>query len=392
MYNLDEVIDRQGTASNKWEGRGLPKEYQGKTLCFTVADMDFATPPCIVNALNERNAHPLFGYTHPTADLNKTFIAWQQERHNLSVDPKDIKATSGILTGMAMAIRAICQPGDKVLAYTPVYNPFFTIIEGAGCELVECPLINDDNSYQIDFTQTEKYFKEGVKAVLFCNPHNPVGRVWQKDELTKLAELCLKYHVYLLSDEAHADFALFDHEYTSVYALESIRDISVTCISPNKTFNIAGISIAYLLCHNQDILKKINDLLRGVWITTPSIYGMVAATAGYSQGGEWLDEVKSYLEENSRYVTAFFKDVPEIEVTKHEGTYLMWLRVSKTGSSTIIKNRLLEKGILLGDGKEYRGDGQDYLRFNIAAPKSLIIKACEGLKEVVTDFRNCGLR
>ena len=377
-FDFDQIIDRRGTDCNKWDGRNGPIDPD--CLQFTIADMDFPSPVCIQEALQKRVQHPIYGYTHAGAELNTAVAGWLKRRHGAQVEPAWIKPSTGILTGLSFALRAVTKPGDKVMVFTPVYNPFFHIIEGAGCVLVECPLKKENGAYSIDYGAAEEQMRGGVKAILFCNPHNPVGRVWTREELSRLADLCVEHNVYFLSDEAHADFGLFGNSYTPLCTLPQMRALGVSCVSPNKTFNVPGISIAFLIIPDKEVYQAASDAQRGVWITAPPIMSMVAAQAGYNGADAWMDAVNAYIEENSRLVqSCMAEQMPKIRIAPHEGTYLLWLDISCFGISaqSAAKEMAETCGVQLSSGHVYRGDGGSHLRFNIAAPRQLLGRALE---------------
>lgn len=381
QVEFDKVIYRKGTGCKKWDGHVVPANNQERSvLRFTIADMDFEVPACITNALKTRVEHPVFGYSFPEESLIDAFAGWMQRRHGVALENGWIKAVTGVITGLAFAIRSVVSEGDRVLVFTPVYAPFFRAIESSGCELVECPLKKDKGHYCMDLDAVEAEMKRGLKAILFCNPHNPVGRVWTRRELEDLVNLCLKYNVYLFSDEAHADFALFGHEYTPMSSFAQLGGLAVSCVSPNKSFNIPGLGIAFLVCRDTNILAKASEGLRDIWITSPNIFAMVAAEAGYNQADEWLDAAKHYIESNSMRICNYIRTyMPQIIPAVHEGTFLLWLDVScfKKSSVDLAKELEMKYGVQLSAGAEYRGNGNEHLRFNIAASREILDLALE---------------
>jgi len=383
-FNFDQKIDRHGTGCHKWDGGksgvDLKAPYQ-----FTIADMDLATPPCILEAIKKRAEHPIFGYTHAEPPLTAAFLGWMERRHGAKIPKEWVKPSTGILTGLAMALRAVASPGDKVMVFTPVYNPFFTIIEGAGCQLVECPLKRTGARYEIDYAQAEQHLAEGVRAILFCNPHNPVGRVWSKEELGRLVELCVKYRVHMLSDEAHSDIELFGHKYTPLCTFPEMRELGISCISPNKSFNVPGIGMAFLVIPDEAAYKRTTQLHRSYWLMSPTIFCLAAAQAGYEQADEWMDELLRYLEGNSAMIQAFVKEkLPGVRLADHEATYLLWLDVScfGTDADTVMTELAESYGVQLSSGAVFRGDGASHLRFNIAAPRWEIGQALEAMERM----------
>lgn len=307
---------------------------------------------------------------------------WFARRHGLSLKKEWLYPTVGIVTGLAFAIQSLTKRGDKVMTFTPVYDPFFGIITSAERELVECELLCDGSKYSLDYEKIEQELQNGVKAILFCNPHNPVGHIWSYDELKKLVELCMKYGAYLFSDEAHCDYALFGHKFTSATAFTEYADHIVACVAGNKSFNVPGISTAILIVPDAENKRKIGDALTGVWIKTPTILGILAAKAGYSGADEWQDEVKAYLEENSRYVSSYIAEkMPLIQPAEHQGTYLMWLDCSCFGMPMKDLSFLLADryGVGLPHGDGYRGDGSKHLRLNIGCARCILQEGLDRL-------------
>lgn len=386
-FNFEQKIDRHGTGCHKWDGGKSGVDLQAPYQ-FTIADMDLATPPRILDAIKKRTEHPVFGYTHAEAPLTDALIGWMKRRHGTDIPKAWVRPSTGILTGLALALRAVTKPNDKVMVFTPVYNPFFTIIEGAGCELVECPLKKVGTRYEMDYPSAEEHLKNGVKAILFCNPHNPVGRVWSKSELKELIDLCLKYHVNLLSDEAHGDIELFGNQYTPLCSFTEMEELGISCISPNKSFNVPGIGMAFLVIPNTAVYKRTVQLHREYWLMAPAIFCMVAAQAGYEQGDEWMDELLQYLEGNSVMIQDFTKEnMPGIKIADHEATYLLWLNISCFGmdADAVMTELAASYGVQLSSGAIFRGDGDSHLRFNIAAPRWELREAIEAMARMYSE-------
>ncbi len=382
-FDFDTPIDRTGTLSNKWDRAGERFHTRTPLLPFSVADTDFACPPCVMDALRHRLEHPIFGYSSAGPEFYQAACGWMERRHQIRLEPAWLWATTGIITGLAFALRTVTSPGDRVLTFTPVYNPFFYIVESAGLELVECPMTHTAGHYALDLNAAERAFRSGIRAVLFCNPHNPTGRVWSREELQELVNLCVQYGVYLISDEAHADYALFGNRYTPIAAFPELHERAVSCIAANKTFNIPGLSAAILVIPDAALKERVEEALRGVWINTPNILGIVASTAGFSQGDDWLDSQLAYLENNSRFLRTFAAEhLPHIQIADHEGTYLMWMDCSCFGMPMGELSSLLadQYGVGLPDGSIYRGDGDRHLRINIGCARSLLQ---QGLEDIV---------
>lgn len=376
MYNFDAMIDRVPTGSSKWTGHGAVQTAQKRTLCYTTADMDFACPPCVLSGIRSRLEHPILGYTLPQRALNESLAGWMQRRHGTVFDPAWVKQTPGIITGLAFALRALVPQGGRVLVFTPVYNPFFSITEGAGYELVECPLLDCDRHYEIDFDRLERECRKGLGTILFCNPHNPVGRVWTQEELHRLASLCVKYQVPIVSDEAHADFALFGSRFTSILSVPELAGQCVVCLSPSKSFNIPGEGSAYLVTPDDALRARVNAALQSAWINSPPILCRAAAQAGYDGADSWMDELNAYLEENARTLFSFLREhMPLVLPALQEGTFLFWLDCSCFGlPAGELAPLLVDRyNVSWQDGSVYRGDGARHLRINIACPRQLLL-------------------
>lgn len=388
-YDLDTPINRLGTSSNKWDGAPGRFHTANVRLPFSVADMDFACPPCVIDALKNRLEHPILGYSSAGESFYEALAGWFSRRHGLELKRDWLYPTCGIVTGLAFAMRALLKPGDRVMCFTPVYNPFFNIIESGGFGLVECELKCDEGRYSIDYDAVESLLRDGVRGILFCNPHNPVGHVWSRDELQRLVSLCVKYGAWLFSDEAHSDYALFDNRYVSAVSFPELHERCVACVAGNKSFNIPGISTAVLVAPDAENKKKISDALTGVWIKTPTILGIVASEAGFGGADEWQDAVKAYLEENSRFVRGFLeKELPLVRAAEHQGTYLMWLDCSCFGMSMDELSFLLADryGVGLPTGSDYRGDGVKHLRINIGCARSVLSQGLEGFAACYRDI------
>lgn len=388
-YDLNTPISRYGTCSNKWDSAPIRFGTPNIKYPFTVADMDFPCPPCVIDGLKARLEHPIFGYSTADDNFYDAVCGWFYRRHGLKLEKNWLYPSVGIVTGLAMAIQALTHRNDKVMVFTPVYDPFFKVITSSERQLIECELLCQNGHYCMDYEKIEQEFQNGVKAVLFCNPHNPVGHVWSYDEMDRFVKLCKEYDVYLFSDEAHCDFALFEHKYTSAVSFADYADHIIACVAANKTFNIPGISTAILIAPDSNNKQKIIDALNGVWLKTPTILGIVAATAGYNGADQWQDDIKSYLEENSRFVQNYIaQKMPMIKPAEHQGTYLMWLDCSCFDMNMNDLSFLIADsyGVALPAGNGYRGDGNQHLRINIGCTRSILEKGLEGLYACYQDY------
>lgn len=379
-YNFDEPICRKGTSCLKWD-RSKGK-FKDDVIPLWIADTDFACPPQVIEAIGKRCAHPIFGYSYAPEQFCTSIINWFQTRHNVAIEASWIRPCCGVVTSISYSIQALTCPGDKILIQPPVYDPFQAVIKGTGRCVVENPLIFRDNTYVMDYEGLEAAFKDGVKMMVLCNPHNPVGRVWTREELARLVELCVKYQVYLVSDEIHCDIELFGNTYTSVLAFPEIHPLTVVCIAPGKTFNISGLGVSAMLIPNCDLSGKIFTQLRTAWLLNPANLSMEASAAAYTHGGEWLDEQLAYIEGNSRLVQErLAAEAPHIVPVKHEGMFLMWLNFRDFGfDDDALAEELVHTWHLgMNNGCAFGTGGCGFMRLNIGCTRETLNQAIDQL-------------
>lgn len=379
-YNFDDITRRRGSYSYKWDSAA-----DENVLPMWVADMDFRTAPAIVDALAKRVQHGIFGYTKVPPAYYDATVAWFRRRHRFHIQKEWILFTSGVVPALSAVIKALTQPGDKVLVQTPVYNCFFSSIGNDECEMVTNVLHYADGQYRIDFDDLEqKAADPKVKLMLLCNPHNPVGRVWTRDELMRIGEICLRHDVIVVSDEIHCDLVYdgFTHiPFASVS--EAFLPRTVTCTAPSKTFNLAGIQVANIIAADEQIRKKIDKALNVNEVCEINAFAVEALIAAYAQGDEWLDELRAYLHGNYTLLVDFFRNhLPHLHVLPLEATYLVWVDCSALGiSSKEIVDRLLsEEKLWLNEGTMYGEAGEGFVRINIATQRSRLIQGLEKLK------------
>ena len=388
MFDFDTPIERRGTTSIKWnELDGF--EPHEDMLPFWIADTDFATVPEVIDALKKRLEHPVFGYADPKPSTFKAIQGWWERRYDFSPDTDWMFLTTGVVTAINFSLLALTDPGDKVLTFTPVYDPFFAAVENTGRTLVRCPLDRNDNYYTINWERFEDELKAGVKAVIFCNPHNPVGRVWTPEELQKLCELCVKYDAWLLCDEIHADYGLV-RPYTPIGKFTFAQDKMVIYTAISKSFNLAGLVCACIMVPNKDVREKVRNEFDSRWMFGPSDLAYTAIEAAYSHGDAWMDAVCEYLKGNVKLVCDYMaENMPEIGVTRHEGTFLMWLDMTKFGMSGDELTKVLsgEYGVALGNGVHYDPDADGFMRFNIGCSRSILQKGLERMNQFCKDHR-----
>lgn len=394
-YNFDEQIDRTGTDSIKWD---LTDQYFDKKECLPlwVADSDWETAPEIKKAIRERVEHGVFGYTYPSERLTKTIIKWVEEHYNWKIKKEWLVYANGVVPSINISIRALTIPGDGVIIQTPVYFPFISTINNTGRQIVNNQLINNDGYYTIDYADLKDSLspesEEGCKRAelfLLCSPHNPVGRVWQKEELESLNQIIIDNDLILISDEIHADFVFAGNKHLPPASLsKEIEKRSITLMAPSKTFNIAGLHTSFAVIPNQKIRKKfmsVKDHLVGAG----NIFGLTAMEAAYSEGGDWLKAQLEYLKGNIDYTAQYLNEnLPQIEFAKPEGTYLFWLDFRNiTSCSEDINEKLVkEYSVALEPGNWFGEGGAGFLRMNLATPRENIKKALEGIKKYVDNY------
>lgn len=380
-FNFDSVVDRKNTNAIKYDlakKRGKPED----TISLWVADMDFPTAPCIQKALEEKVVHGIWGYSRPDVCYYEAIKKWYKERHNFEIKEEWIVNTPGVCFALSTAIKAFTKEGDGVLIQKPVYYPFFNIIKSLDRNVVNSPLVLKNGHYEIDFDDFEKKIKDAdVKLFILCSPHNPGGRVWTKEELQKISEICLRYKVLVISDEIHSDIVFGDHSHT-VYGNLSEEALlnSIICTAPSKSFNLAGLQFSNIFIANEKLRIAFVREIDKTGYDEPSLMGIVAATTAYGEGGEWFDAVKSYIWENIQFAKKYIEErCQKIKVIVPEGTYLLWMDFSGTGlSDSEINDRVLNKAkVWLDAGNMFGKEGEKFQRINCATPRRILEEALE---------------
>lgn len=383
-YDFDKIIPRRGTNSVKWD---VAKE--DGVIPMWVADMDFQAAPCIRQAMKERMDHGVFGYTLVPNSYYESIISWFDRRHQWKIDRNWILYTSGVVPAISAIIKALTEPGDKVLVQTPVYNCFFSSIRNNGCTTAENALVRKGNSYEIDFDDFERQAAdEKTKVFLLCNPHNPAGRVWTPDELSRMNDICLRHGVKVIADEIHCELVMPGYKFTPFAAVsKACQDNCITTNSPTKSFNIAGLQIANIITNNDTIKRKIDRAININEVCDVNPFGVIALQAAYNEGESWIDQLNLYLWENYKVLKDFFQEhLPKLQVLKLEGTYLVWVDISTTGlKADELTNELLQQGkVMVNSGTMYgKTTGANYLRLNIAMPRSLMLEALQRIAQVL---------
>ena len=383
MYDFDQLLNRRGSHSVKWD----EPEQEG-VIPMWVADMDFMAAPAIQEALRKRVEHGVFGYTLVPDAYYDAIVNWFGRYHHWTIDRQDIIYTTGVVPAISCAIQALTMGGENVLIQTPVYNCFFSSIRNSGSNIVENPLKRQGDTYVIDFDDFErKCADEKTTAFLLCNPHNPAGRVWTKEELTRMNDICMRHHVRVIADEIHCELVMPGYTFTPFASIsEACRDNSVTLNSPSKSFNIAGLQIANIICHDPAMRRRINRQVNINEVCDVNPFGVEALMAAYNDSRDWLVALNDYLWENYQTLCRFCEEqLPQWKVLKLEGTYLPWIDITATGmtSDALADLLLREAKVMVNSGTMYGAQtGEGYIRLNIACPRARMLEGLERIKKV----------
>lgn len=391
-YNFDEVIDRTGTNALKWEPELIEKfmGVKGEDLLpMWVADMDFRCPQSLIDAIKKRADHGIFGYSLPLEEYYSAMNYWYTKRYDWKIEPEWVINSPGIVPALNFIIRALTEPGDKVIIQQPVYYPFKSSIENNDRVVVNNSLINKDGKYVMDYEDLEEKANDPkTKLMILCSPHNPVGRVWEKEELKKLGEICNKYNVTVVADEIHSDLILPNNKHTTYGVLgKEFENNSVICTAPSKTFNIAALQISNIIIPNKEVKEKIDkEYIKSFMLSPlPNIFAIEAVHSVYSEEGEeWLEQLLTYLDSNADFIDEFVKEnMPNVRYKKPEGTYLAWLDFREVGINYRKLERKISKEakVVLDGGSMFGSEGEGFIRINYACPRSL-------LKEGLTRIKN----
>jgi len=386
-YDFDKIIDRRNTDSLKYDfaaQRGKPEDI----LPLWVADMDFQSPPCVIEALVEKSQHGIFGYSDTDNTYFHILQSWFSRRFGWKIEPDWLVKTPGVVTAIHIAVGALTNPGDAAIIQQPVYYPFSTAVTGTGRKLVVNELVLQNGRYHIDFDDFEaKITENNAKLFILCSPHNPVGRVWTRDELTRLGDICLRHGVTVISDEIHADFVYPGYQHLVFADLKpEFRDITVTCTAPSKTFNLAGLQISNIFIANQKIRRAFVQEYSQSGLSQLGIMGIVACKAAYSGGEDWLEELKAYLSGNLDFLRDFLaRKLSKAGLIEPEGTYLIWLDFRRLGLSPKSLDDLIvhKAGLWLDEGLIFGAGGEGFQRVNIACPRSILREALERLESAM---------
>ncbi|MCH4887944.1 pyridoxal phosphate-dependent aminotransferase [Acidaminobacter sp. JC074] len=387
-FNFDKTVNRFNTDSLKWdEMRKFYPNAKEDPIAMWVADMDFEVAPCIVDALHERVDHRIFGYSsEENMEYNKAIQKWMIDRHDWHVDHESVFFSPGVIPALGYLINLMTKPGDGIIIQQPVYYPFAYLTKGNDRKIVDNTLVCVDGDYKMDYDDLEEKLKDpNNKLMIFCSPHNPVGRVWSKEELAKMLDLCKKYDMPVISDEIHFDLTRVGVKHTVLETIDpSYKDKIVTCTAPSKTFNLAGLQNANIIINDKKLREDWLYFTRHVaHLDGHSTFGAVGNLAAYEKGAEWLDELKVYLDGNIEYLKTFFAEhMKELKVIDCQATYLVWVDFTGLGMTDeeIDKIMIEEAGVLLDTGTCFGEPGRGYQRFNIACPRETIEKALDSIK------------
>lgn len=378
-YDFDTPVSRRNTGSLKWD-------VGEKELPMWVADMDFRTAPEIQDAILQRANHGVFGYSVIPDEWYQSYMNWWKIRHNFSMEKDWLIFCTGVVPAISSIVRKITSPAEKVVIQTPVYNIFFNSIINNGRQVLENPLKYDGNTYEIDFEDLEQKLSDPQTALMIlCNPHNPVGKIWDKETLARIGELCWKYHVPVISDEIHCDLTDPGRFYVPFASVsKKCSQNSITCLAPTKTFNLAGLQTAAVVIPSGQLRHKVWRGLNTDEVAEPNAFAVTAAVAAFTRGANWLDALKEYLFTNKQIVKEFLeKELPQIKLVSSEATYLLWLDCGKQSENAAELTRLIREntGLYLSEGGQFGGNGAQFVRMNIACPKETLKDGLERLKK-----------
>ncbi len=382
-FNFDQIVERQGTGSVKWDSMG-----NSSILPMWVADMDFRTAEPIVSALKQRVEHGVFGYTKVPDAYYAAVVNWFGKRHNFHIQREWIQYTSGVVPALSAILKALTNPGDGVIVQTPAYNCFFSSIRNMECHLIENPLVNRDGYYEMDFDDLErKASRSDVKVLILCNPHNPVGRAWTQEELTRLGEICFRHGVKVISDEIHCDLTFPGVQHQPFAALgDEFLANTVTTNSPSKSFNIAGLQIANIITADKQLRDKIDRALNIHEVCDVNPFGVSALMAAYNESEAWLDALREYVHQNYLVVVEFINQhLPRLSVIQQEATYLAWIdcRQLDLPSAEIGEKLITEGALMLNQGAVYGTQGEGYIRLNMACPRAQLLDGLQRMARVL---------
>ncbi|AFH42667.1 pyridoxal phosphate-dependent aminotransferase [Fervidicoccus fontis] len=391
MSNFDKIVERRGTGSEKWDF--LSRTFGSDDLIpMWIADMDFQSPKPVIDAIIKRAEHGIFGYTDLTEEYYETVVNWFERRYKWSIKREWIVYTPGVIPAISTAIATFTNPGDKIIVQPPVYYPFFRSVESNGRRILANPLVLHDKRYEMNFRDLEEKAKDPrARMIILCNPHNPVGRVWRKEELERLGEIAIENNLIVVSDEIHSDIRYPGISFKNFASIsEELADISITCTSPSKTFNLAGIKASNIIVPNRKMREMFRSSLEAMGISKPNVFAEEAVKAAYREGEGWLNDMLNYLKGNLDFLKRFVEEnMPEVEVIEPEGTYLVWMDFRKVESDPKKLERLMRDiaKVALDEGYIFGSGGEGFERINIACPRSMLERALVQIADAVKRYK-----
>ena len=385
-YNFDEIIERRNTNCIKWDS--AERTYGDKDIIpLWISDMDFKVPQEVVDAIKERADHGVFGYTRRSKESYEAVIGWMKRRYNWDIKKEWIKFAPGVVPGLNIIVEAYTKPGDEIIIQTPVYHPFYSIVKNNGCQIVENPLKSVKGRYEMDFDNLKKVISKKTKMIILCSPHNPVGRVWTREELVQLGNIALENNLLVVVDEIHGDLVYKPNVHTVFASIsEEFADNSIICTAPNKTFNIAALKTANIIIKNKKLRDQYTLQFEKAFLEGPTVLGDVAQTAAYTHGEQWYEEMMEYLTENLEFTINFFKTrIPKIKVLRPEGTYLLWLDCSALHMNNEDLNDFFIKKckVWFNNGESFGKAGTNFVRLNIATSRRVLREAYERIEREI---------
>ncbi len=385
-FDFDNVLERRGTGSRKWDG--VQEVFGEEVLPLWIADMDFSSPPAVAEALQERAAHPIYAYNTQEESLYDAIIEWNRRRHAWQIQREGLLLTPGVVPALTLAVYSFSKEGEGVIIQPPVYPPFFELVKENGRAVVENPLRLQNGRYEIDFADLEeKMANPNNTLLLLCSPHNPIGRVWSREELTAIQALARRYQVTILADEIHSDIVYRGRRHIPLASIEGgASDNIVTFMAASKTFNVAGLNLSYVVVPCPQKRKQLDNWIGRMHLRRNNLFSVLATEAAYRQGGEWLDALLPYLAANAEYAAQFLQErLPEVAMVKPEGTYLIWLDFNKYFSNSCELDRFMvqEANVGLNSGQSFGRQGEGFVRFNIATSRRILHEALERIERAL---------
>jgi cystathionine beta-lyase len=385
-YNFDEIIQRKGTDCEKYDQ--LDKFFgNANAIPLWVADSDFRVPDFITASIRYRTDHEIYAYSYRPEGYYNSIINWQKKMHDWQIEREMILPTQGVVATLSAIIMAYTQAGEKVIVQPPVYTPFFTCVKDCGRLVVENPLVETDGYYTFDFDDLTRKIDKDTRLLILCNPHNPVGRVWTKEELSQLGDICLKNNILIVSDEIHSDLIFNGYKHTPLPTISSeLANNCIVCMAPSKTFNIAGLATSYVIIPNRKIRQQYDHFLHMLHLKSGNLFGNVALEAAYSHGMEWVRQQNAYLEANRDYLIGFIRGkMPKLKMSFTEATYLAWIDFREYGMDELVLNRLLidRAEVVLNKGSIYGNQGTGFFRLNFACPRQTLEEAMIRIEAVL---------